>query len=99
MATFRCRKCRILLFSVRELESHTVSTDQVNQVSSDLASFDKCSSWFLKDEDILPWIAESVEEVGLREEYLDWTNGSSENEALENEDRSTKHPNLENEAP
>ena len=71
MATFRCRKCRILLFSVRELESHTFSTDQVNQVSSDLASFDKCSSWFLKDEDILPWIAESVEEVGLREEYLD----------------------------
>ena len=102
MATFRCRKCRILLFSVRELESHTVSTDQVNQlnqVSSDLASFDKCSSWFLKDEDILPWIAESVEEVGLREEYLDWTNGSSENEALENEDRSTKHPNLENQDP
>lgn len=69
MATFRCRKCRILLFSVRELESHKVSTDQVNQVSSDLASFDKCSSWFLKDEDILPWIAESVEEVGLRKEY------------------------------
>ena len=99
MATFRCRKCRILLFSVRELESHTFSTDQINQVSSDLASFDKCSSWFLKDEDILPWIAESVEEVGLREEYLDWTNGSSENEALENEDRSTKHPNLENEDP
>ena len=99
MATFRCRKCRILLFSVRDLESHTVSTDQVNQVSSDLASFDKCSSWFLKDEDILPWIAESVEEVGLREEYLDWTNGSSENEALENEDRSTKHPNIENEDP
>ena len=99
MATFRCRKCRILLFSVRELESHTVSTDQVNQVSSDLASFDKCSSWFLKDEDILPWIAESVEEVGLREEYLDWTNGSSENEALENDDRSTMHPNLENEDP
>ena len=100
MATFRCRKCRILLFSVRELETHTVTgTDQVNQVSSDLASFDKCSSWFLKDEDILPWIAESVEEVGLREEHLDWTNGSSENEALENDDRSTKHPNLENEDP
>ena len=99
MATFRCRKCRILLFSVRELESHRVSTDQVNQVSSDLASFDKCSSWFLKDEDILPWIAESVEEVGLRKEYLDGTNGSSENEALENENRSTKHPNLENEDP
>ena len=27
------------------------------------------------------------------------TNGSFENEALENEDRSTKHPNLEKEAP
>ena len=27
------------------------------------------------------------------------TGGSFENEALENEDRSTKHPNLENEAP
>ena len=27
------------------------------------------------------------------------TVGSFENEALENEDRSTKHPNLENEAP
>ena len=27
------------------------------------------------------------------------TDGSFENEALENEDRSTKHPNLENEAP
>ena len=26
-------------------------------------------------------------------------NGSFENEALENEDRSTKHPKLENEAP
>ena len=25
--------------------------------------------------------------------------GSFENEALENEDRSTRHPNLENEAP
>ena len=27
------------------------------------------------------------------------TSGSFENEALENEDRSTKYPNLENEAP
>ena len=27
-----------------------------------------------------------------------WLLGSFENEALENEDRSTKHPNLENEA-
>ena len=31
--------------------------------------------------------------------YLPHNNGSFENEALENEDRSTKHPNLENEAP
>ena len=28
-----------------------------------------------------------------------FTSGSFENEALENEDRSTKHPKLENEAP
>ena len=28
-----------------------------------------------------------------------YEDGSFENEALENEDRSTKHPNLENEAP
>ena len=28
-----------------------------------------------------------------------WIGGSIENEALENEDQSTKHPNLENEAP
>ena len=71
MTTFRCRKCRIRLFSVGELESHTVSNDHVNQVSSGLASFDKCSSWFLKDEDILPWIAESIQEVVLRKEYID----------------------------
>ena len=31
--------------------------------------------------------------------YLMYENGSFENEALEKEDRSTKHPNLENEAP
>ena len=30
---------------------------------------------------------------------MDYFSGSFENEALENEDRSTKHPNLENEAP
>ena len=28
-----------------------------------------------------------------------WFYGSFENKAIENEDRSTKHPNLENEAP
>ena len=31
--------------------------------------------------------------------YMYVTDGSFENEALENEDRSTKHPKLENEAP
>ena len=31
--------------------------------------------------------------------YVLYTSGSFENEALENEDRSTKHPKLENEAP
>ena len=31
--------------------------------------------------------------------FINMNAGSFENEALENEDRSTKHPNLENEAP
>ena len=38
-------------------------------------------------------------ELMLEEKKKGSTNGSFENEALENEDRSTKHPNLENEAP
>ena len=38
-------------------------------------------------------------ELMLEEKKKGTTNGSFENEALENEDRSTKHPNLENEAP
>ena len=35
----------------------------------------------------------------LRRQNSGNNSGSFENEALENEDRSTKHPNLENEAP
>ena len=31
--------------------------------------------------------------------YSEWQKGSFENEALENEDPSPKHPNLENEDP
>ena len=38
-------------------------------------------------------------ELMLEEKKKGTTNGSFENEALENEDRSTKHPNLEKEAP
>ena len=36
---------------------------------------------------------------GGKQSELRGNSGSFENEALENEDRSTKHPNLENEAP
>ena len=64
---FRCRKCRIHLFSVRELVSHK---DQklkedlgVGEVQIDLFSHDKCSSWFLGDDEMLPWVNQSVEEV------------------------------------
>ena len=34
----------------------------------------------------------------MRMRIMESSDGSFENEALENEDRSTKHPNLENEA-
>ena len=66
MSAFRCRKCRIRLFSAEHLESHvdqklSSKVDVVDEV--DLSNYDKCSSWFLKGEDMLPWIAESVEEV------------------------------------
>lgn len=61
-STFRCRKCRIHLFSVKQLASHKDQNLKEGQI--DLSSFDKCSSWFLRDyEDLLPWITESVEEV------------------------------------
>ena len=59
-SNFRCRKCRIRLFSVKQLESHE---DQKAASPTDLSIFDKCSSWFLRDEDMLPWITERVEEV------------------------------------
>ena len=47
-------------------------------------------------------IGNSTDEAGRKLEEMkitDGEDGSFENEALENEDRSTKHPNLENEAP
>ncbi|KAJ7393690.1 hypothetical protein OS493_003348 [Desmophyllum pertusum] len=66
-STFRCRKCRIHLFSVKQLASHKDQNLKEGQI--DLSSFDKCSSWFLRDyEDLLPWITESVEEA-------QWTEG------------------------
>jgi len=63
--TFRCRKCRIRLFSVKQLESHEDQRPSKWDAASpiDLSIYDKCSSWFLRDEDMLPWITESVEEV------------------------------------
>ena len=59
---FRCRKCRILLFCVKQLESHG---DHNLKASSpvDLSIYDKCSSWFLRDDEMLPWVTESVEKV------------------------------------
>lgn len=68
--TFRCRKCRFRLFSADQLESHEL-VDQSPKMDfgdgsfhvANLASYEKCSSWFLKHESMLPWIAESVEEV------------------------------------
>ena len=45
-------------------------------------------------------IKEGVIRLGLRPRLMTTSSiGSFENEALENEDRSTKHPKLENEAP
>ena len=43
--------------------------------------------------------SEDSENVACKSEFACVCVGSFENEALENEDRSTKHPNLENEAP
>lgn len=63
-STFRCRKCRVRLFSVKQLESHEdqkLKWDAAGPI--DFSIYDKCSSWFLRDEDMLPWITESVEEV------------------------------------
>ena len=66
-STFRCRKCRLRLFSVKKLQSHKDQKVKRNLAAGplpvDLSSYDKCSSWFLSDEDMLPWITESVEEV------------------------------------
>lgn len=64
-STFRCRKCRVRLFTVDELQSHKDQKLKWDLAAgpTDLSSYDKCSSWFLSDEDMLPWINESVEEV------------------------------------
>ena len=63
--TFRCRKCRIRLFYIKQLESHDDQKPSKWDASSptDLSIHDKCSSWFLNDEDMLSWISESVEKV------------------------------------
>lgn len=62
---FRCRKCRFRLFFVKQLESHGDQQDQNSYAASptDLSIYDKCSSWFLRDDEMLPWITESVEKV------------------------------------
>ena len=63
-STFRCRKCRVCLFSIKQLQSHKQQElNAAGPISLDVSSFNKCSSWFLTDEDMLPWVNESVEEV------------------------------------
>ena len=49
-ATFKCRKCRTLLFTSKDLsKNHEQGTE--------------CSSWYLKDDDMLPWVEVLVDEV------------------------------------
>lgn len=61
---FRCRKCRIRLFCVNQLESHgDQNLKSYASSPTDLSIYDKCSSWFLRDDEMLPWITESVEKV------------------------------------
>ena len=49
-ATFKCRKCRHLLFS----------SDDLSPVH---AQVPQCSSWYLKDDDMLLWVQVLVDEV------------------------------------
>ena len=76
ISRFRCRKCRITLFSSKHLYSHASidendTTLKLNDDQSldhdevDISSFEKCSSWFLRDESELSWVTENIEEVCL----------------------------------
>ena len=50
--------------------------------------------------DLVTYDKNKIFRIGSRSIGINlWEIASFENEALENEDRSTKHPNLENEAP
>jgi len=52
---FQCRRCRNVLFEWNDLtEDHVIK--------------DSCSLWFLKDDDMLPWVSTLVNESG-------WTQG------------------------
>ena len=57
---FRCRKCRLHLFSANNLELHG---DHLKGSVGNHVDWAKCSSWFLQNEDMIPWIKEHVEEV------------------------------------
>lgn len=73
---FRCRKCGIYLFSSNHIQPHTsfkgkpnVKSDHYDQAPGQVDSSSRfCTSWFLRDENELPWVLESVEEVS-------WTKG------------------------
>lgn len=75
ISRFRCRKCRITLFYPKHLDSHA-SSDENDATSNlndddqsldhdqvDISSFEKCSSWFLRDESEFSWVTENIEEV------------------------------------
>ncbi|XP_068711657.1 uncharacterized protein [Montipora foliosa] len=73
---FRCRKCGIYLFSSNHIQPHTsfkgkpnVKSDHYDQAQGQVHSSSRfCTSWFLRDENKLPWVHESVEESS-------WTKG------------------------
>ncbi|XP_022807228.1 uncharacterized protein LOC111344276 isoform X3 [Stylophora pistillata] len=63
-------KCRMNLFSSAQLASHKDQREEDGPGTGqkDLFSHEKCSSWFLEDEEMLPWVHDSVEEA-------QWTEG------------------------
>ena len=68
---------------------------RIDGVIKDLAELKSNLQFTQKDVEDLKPVTNQMTKIGKELGEV----GSFENEALENEDRSTKHPNLENEAP
>ena len=68
---------------------------RIDGVIKDLAELKSSLQFTQKDVEDLKPVTNQMTKIGKELGEV----GSFENEALENEDRSTKHPNLENEAP